>query len=139
MTTEDSSPARMKQIMQVDTKALLDSLKELELKLSDYSKDEKRIPMWASSLEPRLAMLESRISDLHLASKQGHAPSGQTADVQSLVIEEHILDKVKREIKMRTEALQLSMDSKINSSNMELDRVNKLLSIILDLYCLLMI
>jgi hypothetical protein len=54
----DDGSKRLDHIMHVDTHALLITLRELELKLTDHNRHDL-IPSWASSIIPRLGKAAS--------------------------------------------------------------------------------
>jgi hypothetical protein len=109
---------RLEQIMQVDTAALLKSLKELESQFSSYQRQDA-IPLWAMSIIPRLDLLESA----HKNSQ--HAPK----TLKEMSDEDELLEKIRHEVELKTNAMKLAFESKTSSTAMEIDRLHKLLYI----------
>lgn len=122
--SEDNT-TRMSSIMQVDTPALLKTLKELEAQLSQYQRQDVP-PKWAQSLMPRLELVEKSMKTIMVPQ---HSAPSEGVSLKDLEQEEVFVDKIKKIVDERTEAMKLMFDSKISSSSLELDRLHKLLYI----------
>jgi len=122
MNGEESS--RTNQILQIDTHALLITLRELENKLSDYQRHDK-IPVWANSLIPRLESLESKLSKSSKISVPTNHEDGNL--IQGNL--ESVVEKLNKEFTSRIDIMKISFESQVSALNLEVDRLQKLLQI----------
>lgn len=119
--------ARMEHIMNVDTNALLRTLKDLESKLSEsYRQD--AVPTWASSILPRLQLIEDKVSQTYSPEANVYKPEANLS-VEHLAQEERIFERLRSEIEAQAGSTRLSLESKVATLTMELERVHKLLQI----------
>lgn len=132
MNTKEETDARINSIMKVDTYALLDTLKNLEDKLTIYNRADE-IPAWAGSVIPRMEILEMKTSKLEKKQNQvtggtvgNNVPAQNIGEIQ---LEGRIFDKVKTELDTQIGTTRLSLESKVSSISIELDRLHKLLQI----------
>ena len=119
---------RMNSIMKVDTNALLNTLKDLENKLSEYYKADE-IPAWAGSILPRVEILELKTAKIDKKQNSTIPPNSTPATVQEIQMESRIFDRIKAEMDGAVETTKLSLEAKVTSISLELDRLNKLLQI----------
>jgi hypothetical protein len=105
--------------MQVDTGALLKSLKELETQFSSYQRQDA-IPLWAMSILPRLDLLEAS----HKDSSSLHVKT-----LKELDQEDELIEKIRHEVDVKTSAMKLAFEAKTSSTSLEIDRLHKLLYI----------
>lgn len=110
---------RLDQIMQVDTAALLKSLKELETQFSSYQRQDT-VPLWAMSIIPRLDLLESAHNSSHHMTQKTLKEMNQ---------DDELLDLIRHEIELKTNAIKLAFESKTSATALEIDRLHKLLYI----------
>jgi len=131
----DEAENRINSIMKVDTNALLDTLKDIEDKLSDYYRADD-IPAWAGSVIPRMEILEMKSSKLEKKQNQMIAGGGGgtpgapgTAGITEIQMEGRIFDRIKNELDTQVGTAKLTLESKVSSISLELDRLHKLLQI----------
>ena len=115
---------RMDQILKLDIPAVLKSIHELEVKLSNPSVNSSFLETISSSL----SKLETRISSIEQKDeKVGELPkiSEELSPEAAMNFEDKLMDRIRSEIS----ELIVQNDSKINSLTMEVERLEKLLSI----------
>ena len=117
----------MDQIINIDANALLRTLKELEARLSEQYRQDL-IPVWASSIFPRLEILESMVSRGQI-THEDYKQHGKKVNLEDLAGEERIYERVRSEIESQAGATRLTIESKVSSLSLELDRIHKLLQI----------
>ena len=131
----------MDSIVRVDTTALLTTIREIESALSEHHRQDK-LPTWATKFVNRLDRLEE-INDetykkVHLAGNKsapaddGQAvsrPMGPGVSMTDLANDERILLKFKTELDLQVSNVKVSLESKVSSAALELDRLHKLLQI----------
>lgn len=122
---------RLQQILNVDTRAMLTSLNNLELKLLQFNRQDE-IPSWAAAIIPRLDRLEANLRSVTMAPSSNAAdftsvPGGATRDDMSR--EDRLMARMKKELETQSETFQLSLESKAAMTSAELERMHKLLSI----------
>jgi len=146
-----------KTILQVDTKAVLNIIKDLEHQLSDYHRQD-RAPAWAGVLETRIDQLEKfykgvKLPDEHAQDESvtgaadpavdgdadapavdADAPTGDASkpsqvDLETLATEDRIFNKLRHAMESKVATHQLSFESKVTSFALEVDRLHKLLEI----------
>jgi hypothetical protein len=125
-----SNDARMASIMKVDTEALLQTIVGIEKALSDYKKPGD-VPKWAAALTARLELVE-RVANKTPRPEPAVGTSGgmQTqTTLASVAQEEKLLVKLRVEMAQTLSASSLTMESKISTMTLELDRLQKLLAI----------
>lgn len=132
---KEEGEARINNIMKVDTNALLETLKTLEDKLSNYYRADD-IPAWAGSVIPRMEILEMKSSKLEKKQNQmiaggGGGSPGPTGSVgiTEIQMEGRIFDRIKNELDTQVGTAKLTLESKVSSISLELDRLHKLLQI----------
>eukprot|EP01041_Mallomonas_annulata_P002401 gene2401-4658_t len=119
--------SRLDAIINVDTSALLRTLKDLEVQLSESYRQDV-IPSWAASIIPRIVHVEAQVGKISPALFATSSES-ETASFEDLAKDERIFQILRAEIDAKTGATRLGIDSKVTSLSMELDRVHKLLQI----------
>lgn len=111
--------------MAVDTYGMLNTLKELEMKLAEHHRQDVLL----GSVLPRLDMLEKE--------REFNKATFLTATSPTLPSKEHLLDhsteervlqKIQRSIDSVSDKYSMQLESKLSSVSMELDRVHKLLA-----------
>ena len=114
----------MNQINTMDTYSMLASLKELEGKLAEHHRQD----VLMGSILPRLEILEKEKA---LAASQHtyQVPVGTSAFPVDMTNDERLLRKLQASIDLVSEKYNLTLESKLSSVSLELDRVHKLLSI----------
>jgi hypothetical protein len=118
------------------TEGLLTSLKELELKMTEYHRQDL-IPIWAQDLFPRLELLEQQLHQQHQNannlnnSHNSNSPSishpHQT--LQEMYSDDELRMKIQHEVENKTMAIKLSYETKLSTLSFEIERLHKLLSI----------
>ena len=121
MGEEEASTRRLSQVMAVDVHSMLNSLKELEQKLTEHHK----LDMDLTSVLPRLDLLEKQWRSYTLTAP---LPKDGNEGGQHSSYDEDIFEKVQKSIEFMSEKHQLTLESKLSSVSLELDRVHKLLS-----------
>ena len=132
-STETPNERRMATIMKVDTAALLESITSIEKAISDYKKPGD-IPKWAQALTARLELVERVANRTPRGADPGAASSGpggftSTPSLVSQGQEEKLLAKMREDVSHHIGASTLSLESKISTMTLELDRLHKLLAI----------
>ena len=118
-SSENPTKNRLEQIMQVDTVALLKSLKDLETQLSTYQRQDT-IPLWALSIIPRLDLLEST---------QNESKSTHPSTLKEMEQEDELIEKIRHEVEAKTTSMRLAFEAKTSATALEIDRLHKLLYI----------
>ena len=93
--TVPGAESRINNIMKVDTNALLNTLKDLEDKLSGYYRADE-VPTWAVSLLPRMEIMEMKATKLEKKSSNHGNPA--QANITEIQMEGRIYDRVKQEL-----------------------------------------
>lgn len=123
---------RMNQIMQMDTRALLSTIKDLESKLSQYQRQDL-VPPWAAALMPRLDKLEEnmRNSNIELTRQATMSIPGTDHEQtrEEISRDDRLMSRVKAELHSHSESTSLVMEAKVASMNAEIERLHKLLQI----------
>ena len=124
MESSEESETRLNQINTMDTYSMLASLKELEGKLAEHHRQD----VLMGSILPRLEILEKEKA---LAASQHtyQVPVGTSAFPVDMTNDERLLRKLQASINLVSEKYNLTLESKLSSVSLELDRVHKLLSI----------
>ncbi len=131
----------MDSIVRVDTNALLTTIREIESALSEHHRQDK-LPTWATKFVNRLDRLEE-INDetykkVHLTGTKSapaddtqavSRPMGPGVSMTDLANDERILLKFKTELDLQVSNVKVSLESKVSSAALELDRLHKLLQI----------
>lgn len=131
----------MDNIVRVDTTALLTTIREIESALSEHHRQDK-LPSWATKFVNRLDRLEE-VNDetykkVHLSGNKPVAaedvqavsrPMGPGVSMTDLANDERILLKFKTELDLQVSNVKVSLESKVSSAALELDRLHKLLQI----------
>lgn len=125
--TVPGAESRINNIMKIDTNALLNTLKDLEDKLSSYHRADE-VPTWAVSLIPRMEIMEMKTSKLEKKSNH-HGGAGVQANITEIQMEGRIYDRVKQELDSQIGVTNMTMESKVGSISLEVDRLHKLLQI----------
>ena len=128
-STETPNERRMATIMKVDTSALLESITAIEKAISDYKKPGD-IPKWAQALTARLELVERVANRTPRGADPGATSSGpggltSTPSLVSQGQEEKLLAKMREDVKHHIGASTLSLESKISTMTLELDRLQK--------------
>lgn len=118
--------SRMNQIMNMDTRALLSTIKDLESKLSQYQRQDV-VPAWATSLLPRLDKLEEGLRNANLSEAVPEDARPQSRE--ELSRDDRLLSRVKAELYTHAESTSLVMEAKVAAMGAELERLHKLLQI----------
>lgn len=114
---------REKHILQMDAKALMITLRELEAAITAES-DPKVVPAWARSIIPRLEGLESKLTKaMKVAKASSSAASEASAD------DDHAVEKLVKEFSSKLDITKITFSSQIEALNLEVDRLQKLLQI----------
>eukprot|EP01031_Cornospumella_fuschlensis_P006974 gene6974-8662_t len=124
---EVTAQERIDQLMRVDTAALINIIRDMEHKLSEYQRQDK-MPLWAQALETRLEQLEKlRQSDL-MGSNNSTQNASSSVPLAG-VSEDRLLARVRGEIEAAISGLHLQLDTKVSSAGLEMERLHKLLQI----------
>ena len=128
---KDAEPnsLRMATIMKVDTAALLASITEIEKAISDYKKPGD-VPKWAQALTARVELVERVVNRTPRDGGSGTVASvGGSVSLASVAQEERLLTKMRDDVHHHLSSSNLTVESKINTMTLELDRLQKLLAI----------
>lgn len=140
-------PGRMEQVLKVDANALLKTIRDLEYKLSEYQRQDKP-PGWAISLDTRLQQVEKLLASQQTSTPISSPPKSQIRasnpmmepirdnsvdpqplTIQGLTLEDRILTKMRNELDVKIANSQVHFDNVISASNLEMERIHKLLNI----------
>ncbi|RYY83113.1 hypothetical protein EON63_11960 [archaeon] len=125
---EETTQERIDQLMRVDTAALINIIRDMEHKLTEYQRQDK-IPLWAQALETRLEQLEKlRQADLMSSNSASNQNAGSSVPVTG-ISEDRLLARVRGEIEAAISGLHLQLDTKVSSAGLEMERLHKLLQI----------
>ena len=104
---------REKHILQMDAKALMITLRELEAAITAES-DPKVVPAWARSIIPRLEGLESKLTKaMKVAKASSSAASEASAD------DDHAVEKLVKEFSSKLDITKITFSSQIEALNLE--------------------
>jgi hypothetical protein len=118
----------MEQIMKVDTQALLNTIQELEKRLTEHQRQDN-IPPWAQALQSRMEQLEkSRSADVDVLVVPKSIGT-ESVNLSTLTMEERIIAKIRSEFETKIGTSQLHFEGIISSYSLELERLHKLLMI----------
>ena len=137
MEGEREGTARLDAIMKVDTMALLGTIRDIEMRLSEYQRQDL-MPMWGEALM-------KRVEDVEKGALSGRGAAGAGSGEQyasnsggdgragismaDLAAEERLLQKLKENVDSHMNSTRVSLESKLSTTSLELDRVHKLLQI----------
>lgn len=136
---QDHPYNRVDHIVGIDTLSLLNTIKELEYKLSTPANFDK--PPWAIALEQRLKKIEGQLNEhQNIISTQPNLAintiiEGETdvdsskRNVVDLANEMRLMSKVRKEIDNKINTSEINSDVKVSSFNLQIDRLHKLLQI----------
>lgn len=125
---EGTTQERIDQLMRVDTTALINIIRDMEHKLTEYQRQDK-IPLWAQALETRLEQIEKlRQSDILGSGGASNQNAGSSVPVTG-ISEDRLLARVRGEIEAAISGLHLQLDTKVSSAGLEMERLHKLLQI----------
>lgn len=119
---DDYSSERMSQIFQFDIASVCHTLQSLEAKLTEHNKQDK-LPPWAQSLIQRIELLEGNSSSIK------DIIDDSESNLSSIIENDKLRDQIRHEIDMKNAGIKLSLESKISSMSLEMDRLYKLLQI----------
>eukprot|EP01038_Epipyxis_sp_PR26KG_P007327 gene7327-9985_t len=138
------SQERIDNIMRVDATALLKTIRDIEYKLSEHQRQDK-MPSWAVTLEARIDAMEKRSwSNEAIADEKNRAANSESQTslpeelmndnsashkTISFAAEDRIISKLRHETNLKIETSQLTMESKMTSFSLEVERLHKLLNI----------
>lgn len=133
---KDNDGNRLDTIMKVDTMALLSTIRDIESKLSEYQRPDI-VPSWAEALMKRIDDLEKRAVPSSSAGSFKDPNSGLpvgggggiSISMADLAVEERLMHKLKENVDSHMNSTRVSLESKLSSTTLELDRVHKLLQI----------
>lgn len=121
----EASSRRLSQVSSIDVLSMLNSLRELEHKLLEHHK----LDIDLASILPRLEHLEKEWKSQAMLP---HASRAKGEDSQqnphSSSNEHEFFERVQKSIDFMSEKHQLTLESKLSSVSLELDRVHKLLA-----------
>jgi hypothetical protein len=135
----DDGKHRMEQILKLDANALLLTIRDLEHKLSNHQRYDKP-PPWYTSLEQRLEQIEKwqqSFPGLDAANNMSPHRDGLSSNEASSIqnqandqfLEHKIMSKLKNELAMKVENISLQFHDQVLNTNLEMDRLHKLLII----------
>ena len=130
----EAAAGRLDSIMKVDTMALLSTIRDIENRLSSHHRQDT-MPPWAEALSKRLDEVEKRRDGG--GSGGGGGPSALSMpgmgsggiSMSDLAGEERLLQKMKENVDGHMNSIRVSLESKLSTTTLELDRVHKLLQI----------
>lgn len=128
--------------MKVDTSALLSTIRDIELRLSEHQRHDT-LPAWAQSLVVRVDDMEKRANvgtalDAGFAANHARDPNsglveqrpmGPGINLAELAAEERLLQKLKENVDSHMNSTRVSLETKLSTTTLELERVHKLLQI----------
>lgn len=126
--------SRVEQIINLDTKAHLTTIRDLEARLTEYHRRDQ-IPTWAESLIRRVEVLESITSKAHYESEAESLPIRNLAVPMcsprpaEATIFDLMLDRLRSHFDSRMISNRLYLDSRVEMITFELDRLHNLLTI----------
>lgn len=136
----DSSD-RVDQIIRVDAHALLKTIRDIEYKLSDHHRNEKK-PTWAIALEDRLDKLEQlgwsslpqnvkpeTTSGTHEMSNDGSSSSSKGLTMYDFAHDDRLMTRMREEIDAKVASTKVMMEAKVITATNEIDRLHKLLQL----------
>jgi len=128
-----SNDDRMNSIMRVDTQAVLASILSIEKALTDYQKPGD-VPKWGQAMVARLELMERQANRTPRKTEGGGSVGTaggmmQPASLASAAQEEKLLDKLREEMSHTIGSSSVQLESKIGTMTLELDRLQKLLTI----------
>jgi predicted nucleic acid-binding Zn-ribbon protein len=133
--------------VKIDTATLLNTIRDLEIKLTEVARQDK-IPPWAQAFTSRLQHIEDHHLYLHRAISSAEtaasmhnasispgapaspsSPTNKSINIHDLTNEERIVSKIRYDVDSQVNSAKSTLESHISSLNLEVERLHKLISV----------